>query len=213
MELIPKSGYYYPNKAARIMLESLESVMGKNGLKVILNQAHLADLLEHYPPDNFERQFDFADFSAISWALEEMYGQRGGYGLTLRTGREIFAGAFQNYGALAGVGNPAFQMLPLSTKLKIGLPVLARILSQVSDQQGTLEDTPDEFVFSVHRCPHCWGRSRLDEPICYMGTGLLQEGLKWLSGGDDFTVVETKCKAVGDPSCEYTIQKTPAQAG
>jgi hypothetical protein len=209
MESIPKSGFFYPNKAALILLESLESVLGENGLKAILNLAHLPELIANYPPDDLERQFDFADLTAICWAVEELYGPRGGYGLELRAGRAVFVGVLQRYGALAGVGNPAFQMLSLSTKLKIGLPILARILSQISDQQATVEEKGDTFIFTVQRCPTCWGRSGVDEPVCTMGAGLLQEGLKWLSGGCDFAVVETKCKAVGDPACEYTIHKTP----
>ena len=70
MDPIPKDGFYYPNKAARITLESLESVMGKNGLNAILNLAHLPHLIDNYPPNNLDRQFDFADFTAVNWALE-----------------------------------------------------------------------------------------------------------------------------------------------
>ena len=38
---------------------------------------------------------------------------------------------------------------------------------------------------------------------------LLQEGLKWLSGGNEFRVNESRCMAMGDTVCEYIIQKTP----
>ena len=89
MEAIPKSGYYYPNKIARIALLALEDVMGKNGVNAILNLANLQHLIDNYPPDNLERQFDFADFSAINGALEEMYGPRGGRGLALRAGEAL----------------------------------------------------------------------------------------------------------------------------
>ena len=81
MEPIPKSGLYYPNKIARIAILSFEEVMGKNGLNAILNLAGLSNLIDNYPPDNLDRGFDFADFSAIQGALEEMYGPRGGRGL------------------------------------------------------------------------------------------------------------------------------------
>jgi predicted hydrocarbon binding protein len=42
-----------------------------------------------------------------------------------------------------------------------------------------------------------------------MGAGLLQEGLKWLSGGHEFRVSESQCMAMGHTVCEYTIQKMP----
>ena len=34
-----KSGYYYPNKFARITIEAMEEIMGTNGLNAILNLA------------------------------------------------------------------------------------------------------------------------------------------------------------------------------
>jgi len=42
-----------------------------------------------------------------------------------------------------------------------------------------------------------------------MGAGLLQEGLKWLSGGREFKVVQVTCHAAGDENCEYQIMKEP----
>ena len=209
MEPIPKSGYYYPNKAARITLESLLNVMGKNGLNAILNLAHLPHLIDNYPPNNLEREFDFADFTAVNWALEEMYGPRGGRGLALRAGRATFAEVLRNFGALAGVGDLAFKVLPLSAKMRIGVPTMARIFSQISDQHSTVEEIENEFVYTIHRCPQCWGRKGLDKPVCFMGAGLLQEGLKWISGGSEFRVNETKCMAMGDEKCVYIINKTP----
>ena len=93
MDQIPKSGFYYPNRFALITLEALEEVMGKNGLNAILNMAHMPHLIDHYPPANLERSFDFSDYSMLNIALEEMYGPRGGRGLALRAGRATFADA------------------------------------------------------------------------------------------------------------------------
>ena len=87
MPKIPPSGYYYPNKIARIYLLAMEEVMGKNGLNAVLHMAGLSHLIDNYPPDNLEREFEFADYSALNAALEEMYGPRGGRGLGLRAGR------------------------------------------------------------------------------------------------------------------------------
>jgi predicted hydrocarbon binding protein len=49
----------------------------------------------------------------------------------------------------------------------------------------------------------------MDKPVCFIATGLLQEGLKWVSGGHEFRVYETKCISMGDEVCEFNIQKTP----
>jgi len=53
-----KSGYYYPNKFARIFLDAMEEVMGKNGLNAVLNLAGLPNLIGNYPPDNLEKAFE-----------------------------------------------------------------------------------------------------------------------------------------------------------
>jgi predicted hydrocarbon binding protein len=209
MEPIPKSGYHYANKMALIAFKALEEVMGKNGLNAILNLAHLNHLIGNLPPDNLRREFDFADMSAFNLALEEMYGPRGGRGLALRVGRAAFADSLRNFGALAGAGDLAFKVLPLSAKMKIGIPAMAKIFSQISDQYSTVQERETDFVYTIHRCPVCWGRSGLDKPVCFIAVGLLQEGLKWVSGGNEFRVNESQCIAMGHEVCEFIIQKTP----
>jgi predicted hydrocarbon binding protein len=208
MEPIPKSGLYYPNKIARLALTALEEVMGKNGLNAILNLAGLTHLLADLPPNNLERGFDFADFSSLNGALEEMYGPRGGRGLAQRAGRAVFKEGLRNFGALAGAGDLAFKILPLSTKLRIGIPAMAKIFSTTSDQLSTVQEKDDHFLYTIHRCPVCYGR-QTDKPCCHIATGLLQEGLRWVSGGREFKVVEVACIANGEKTCDFVIYKDP----
>jgi predicted hydrocarbon binding protein len=210
-EPITKSGYYYPNRFALITINALEEVMGKNGLNAILNLAQLPHMIENRPPGNLAREFDFAEFSSINLALEDMYGPRGGRGLALRAGRATFAEGLRNFGALAGVGDLAFKVLPLPVKLRIGIPSMGKVFSQISDQYTTVEEVDDDYVYTIHRCPVCWGRTGSDKPVCYIATGLLQEGLKWVSGGREFKVNESKCIAMGDEFCEFIIKKKPIE--
>lgn len=203
-----KSGFHYPNKFARITIEALEEVMGKNGLNAILHLADLSELINSYPPDNLEKEFDFAYFTALCIALEEMYGPRGGRGLALRAGRATFADALRGFGALAGVGDLAFKVLPLAAKLKIGLPAMANIFTQFSDQVSNVHEEGDKYVYTLERCPMCWNR-KADRPVCYVGQGLLQEGLRWVSGGHEFKVDLATCIAKGDDIGRYYIFKEP----
>jgi predicted hydrocarbon binding protein len=203
-----KSGYYYPNRMARIFVMAMEEIMGKNGLNAILNMAKLPALIDSYPPDNLDKQFDFADFSALNQALEEMYGTRGGRGLALRAGRATWARGLQGLGALSGVGDMAFKVLPLSVKLKLGLPGFAGVFNQISDQVVRIEEQPDHIVWHIERCPVCWGR-KSEKPCCYVATGLLQESLRWVSSGKEFRVDEVACIAAGDPACSFWVYKDP----
>lgn len=203
-----KSGLYYPNRIARITLEAMEEVMGTNGLNAVLNLAGLSDYIGNFPPDNLEKEFDFADYTALQVALEDMYGERGGRGLALRAGRAAFSEGLKGFGALAGVGDMAFKVLPLEAKLKIGVPAMAAIFSQFSDQISNVHDEGDHFIYTMEQCPLCHNRTS-DKPVCYMGQGLLQEGLRWVSGGREFRVVMQSCKAAGDDMGRYIIYKEP----
>ena len=208
MEPIPKSGLYYPNKIARIAILALEEVMGKNGINAILNMANLPHLIDNYPPNNLGREFDFADFSAINGALEEMYGPRGGRALALRAGRATFTEGLRNLGALAGAGDLAFKVLPQIAKLRIGLPAMAKIFTTTSDQLSTVQEEDDHFVYTIHQCPVCWGR-KVDKPACFIATGLIQASLKWVSGGNEFDVTQVTCRAAGDEKCDFVVKKEP----
>jgi len=54
----------------------------------------------------------------------------------------------------------------------------------------------------------CWGQ-QADRAICYIAVGILQETLRWVSGGLEFRVDEIHCHAVGAEACVFKIDKEP----
>jgi predicted hydrocarbon binding protein len=203
-----KSGLYYPNMMVRIYLQALEEVMGKNGINALLNLAGQSNLIDNYPAANLNKEFDFADFSALGQALEDMYGPRGGRGLALRAGRAAFADGLANFGAMVGMGELAFKVIPLGTKLKVGLRAMAETFSKFSDQVTSVEEDGDRFIYVIHKCPLCWGRTS-DRPVCHTATGIIQEGLRWASGGKNFRVEPFECQAKGDVDGKFYVYKEP----
>lgn len=208
MARIPPSGLYYTNMIVRYTLEAMEEIMGKNGLNAILNLSGLSHLIDNYPPADLNKGFEFADFSSLMGALEEMYGSRGGRGLQLRAGRVGFLRGGQKMGAMVGVGDLAFKVLPLGAKLKAGLPAMAMVFSQFSDQKSSVSDRGDHYLYVISACPVCWGR-KADRPVCFAAKGLLEEGLHWVSSGHKFRIDETECIAMGGQSCSFAIYKEP----
>jgi predicted hydrocarbon binding protein len=205
-----KSGYYYPNLIAKIYLEAIEDVMGTNGMKALLNLAHMQFLIDNFPPGNLKREFDFTDFAHLNESLEMMYGPRGGRALALRAGRKAFAQGLSNFGAMVGVADKTFRLLPLSIKLKVGLRAMAQAFSSTSDQISYVEEKDDHFLYVIERCPVCWGR-HADAPICHAAMGIIQEALDWGSGGKRFKTAEVSCIARGDPTCDFVISKKPVE--
>lgn len=203
-----RSGYYYPNLIAKIYLEAIEDVMGRNGTRALLNMADMPYLIDNYPPGNFAKQFDFADFAHLNESMEMMYGPRGGRALSLRAGRKAFDQGLKNFGAMVGVADRTFRMLPLKLRMKIGLGAMAKAFTSTSDQISYVIEEEDHFLYVIERCPVCWGR-HADTPICHAAMGIIQEGLNWGTGGLRFKTAEVTCIAKGDPACSFTISKEP----
>lgn len=202
------SGLYYPNKLGRVLFVSLQEVLGENGLNTLLKMTGLQQYVGNFPPENLERQFDFAHFTALCAGLDDLFGKRGGRGLSLRVGRACFTEGLKNFGALVGMGDLAFKVLPLPMKLKMGLPALASVFTNFSDQKTTVQEFDDHYRYIMDPCPCCWKRTS-DKPVCHVAVGVLTEGLRWVSGGQEFKVYEDKCRAVGEPRCECIIFKQP----
>ena len=142
-------------------------------------------------------------------ALEDMYGPRAGRGLAVRAGRAGFKYALKDFGSLLGMADLAFRLLPLSMKLKVGLNAMADTFNNFTDQRVKVEEEPDRFIYTIERCPVCWGRHS-DVPCCHAATGLLQETLFWVSNGKNFDIEEVSCVAAGESSCKFVIDKRPS---
>ncbi len=209
-ELGEKSGYYYPNLIVKIYLEAIEEVMGVNGLKALLNMAGMQQLIDNFPPGNLAKEFDFSDFARLNEAMEMMYGPRGGRALALRAGRKAFDQGLKNFGAMVGVADRAFRLLPLRYKMKVGLGAMAKAFSTTSDQICYVQEQDDHFLYVIERCPVCWER-HADSPICHAALGIIQEGVNWGTGGMRFKIAEVSCIAKGDLTCNFTIGKTPLE--
>ena len=192
----------------RMFLLALEDVMGRNGVNATLNLSKLSHLVNNYPPNNLDLGFSFEELSGIVKALEDMYGPRGGRSLSIRAGRAGFKYALKDFGALLGIADLAFRLLPLGMKLRVGLNAMADTFNNFTDQRVQIKEEPERFLYIIERCPVCWGR-RSTIPCCHAATGLLQETVSWISGGKDFEIVEISCIAVGDDTCTFTLSKAP----
>jgi predicted hydrocarbon binding protein len=192
----------------RMLLLALEDVMGHNGVSAVLNLAKLRHRVNNYPTDTLELGFSFCELSAILQALEDMYGPRGGRHLAIRAGRAGFKYGLRDFGSMLGLADLAFRLLPLSMKLRVGISAMADTFNNFTDQRVHMEEEADRFLYVIGRCPVCWGR-RADKPICHAATGLLQELVFWVSGGQRVDIQEMSCIATGDASCTFAIDKQP----
>jgi len=200
--------FYYPNRMGRIVLLSMEEVMGRNGVNAILKLASLSSLMESYPADDSKLAFPFSTLGTITDTLEQVYGPHGGRGLSLRVGRACFNYGVRQYGTQLGLTEMAFRLLPLPKKVSAGARVFAELFNNFTDQRVRVEEDDGKLLWHIDRCPLCWERKAQD-PVCHLAVGLLQEALYWLSGGKVFNVEEQTCIAAGDATCTIVIDQSP----
>ncbi|MBV6395436.1 MAG: hypothetical protein HFACDABA_01012 [Anaerolineales bacterium] len=200
--------FHYPNHMGRILLQSMEEVMGPGHLKDVLALANCKQLAGNYPPANFDREFSFETISGLLSTLEQAYGSRGGRGLAQRVGRACFKYGLRDFGDSLGLAEPAFRLLPLRPKLRTAGRALADLFNRHTDQRVRLDEADGNLFWQIERCPLCWGR-HAEEAVCRLAVGLLQESLYWLSSGKMFDVKEIQCAARGDPACVIEIHSAP----
>jgi len=200
--------FFYPNQMGRIILQSMEEVMGRNGVHAILKLASLTSLIDNYPLDNREKEFPFTTLSKLMDMLEQVYGPHGGRGLATRIGRACFNNGIRQYGTQMGLTEMAFRLLPLPAKVKAGAKAFAELFNTFTDQKVRVEEENGKLFWNIDRCPLCWERSG-QQPVCHLAVGLLQEALYWLSGGKVFNVEELTCIAAGDENCTIVIDQSP----
>lgn len=200
--------YYWPNRLGRMYLLALEDVLGKNGLNASLHHSGLRHRISNYPPENLDLGWSFEEMGALNQALADIYERQEAKERGTSAGRVWFSYASKDFGAVLGIGDLAFRLLPLGMKIKLGLNALADTFNKTSDQIVRVEEQEDHFLYHVDRCPVCWHRTA-DVPICYPDLGLLLEGLHWVTGGKNVQVEEIRCIAKGDPSCTYILDKRP----
>lgn len=200
--------FYYPNRMGRIILLSMEEVMGRNGVNALLKLASLPEFLENYPVDDTQRAFSFKTLGQLTDKMEDIYGPHGGRGLALRVGRACFNYGVRQYGTQLGLTEMAFRLLPLPAKVSAGAKLFAELFNNFTDQRVRVEETDGRLLWHIERCPLCWERSASD-PVCHLAVGILQEALYWLSGGKVFSVEEQTCIAAGDATCTIVVDQSP----
>lgn len=202
------------NAYMRWALMAVEEVAGRNGLQVILREAGLSHLLDDYPPNDmtFSSELRFGDYSALNKAIADFYG-RAAKGFAIRIGRVSARHSISDQGAVFGIAGLALKLLPMQMQVKTVLnnmvSTFRKLAAEAGDEFGaTIEETGDKFIYRDGTCSVCAGRLA-DKPMCWIFVGAINEGLSWATGGREFEIEETECKALGAPACVFEIWKIP----
>ncbi len=200
--------FFYPNRMGRIILRSMEELIGSDELESVLQAGGLTQYIGHLPPGDLERAFPFEHVGALQAAVEAVYGPEEGRELNRRVGVMCLNNGLREFNPLLGIADLPVRMMPMSLKLHVGFDMFAMVFNRFSDQVVSLGEDPKHYFWVIERCPVCWGR-QTDAPCCHLAVGILEEALSWATNGRRFLVAETACIAQGDDTCTIAIAKRP----
>lgn len=199
-----------PNAALRLLLLSVEKVMGMERMKVLLDYAGLPQYAGHYPPDDLEYGAFFSLYGRIEQAIEELYGPRGARAMLLRVGHStcrIEMKAQPTGILLVGQALRLMPFIPLPAKMRLLLRQMVAATNKRLNQPAHLEEDADGFMIVVDRCT-CEFRPSHPEPCCLVALGAFDQAIRWLTG-KPFDVQEITCINIGADACRYRIPKKP----
>jgi hypothetical protein len=196
----------------RWALLAAEEVLGRSGLTQLLHQIDLEKLIDHYPPNTLTPtgKFTFADYANLSTGLLTSYG-RAGKSMLLRVGHLSLQHAVAQQSQVFGTAAMLIsKILPIPMQLRLGMEAIHagyRVL--MPQMKMRIEDRGASWAYIDETCPVCAGRES-NEPMCWAGTGMLQEAAHWQTGLD-FEIEEVECRAAGGQACVYEVSKKPKE--
>lgn len=201
----------------RWALEAAEQIVGHDGMKVVLRQAGLEHLIDHYPPDNLEPPgsgLTWGDYAKLNAGLLNFYG-RPGKGMVTRIGRESAKKALEHQSNIFNVATlTAAKMMPAPTQTKMALSAFIGGLRVMAEKfgyefKGTIEDGGDHWRLVIEQDGASAGL-QADAPIGWIIEGILEESSRQIFG-KFFDVTQETCRSMGAPASVWRVPKQPTE--
>lgn len=192
----------FSNRVLSRFVETVGKELGSDQFAAMLSLSQLP--AEWAKPETFAKTDPIAaakTYASMQAAMRTYYG-RGARGVLTRVGQRLWNHLLDD-AALGGKAQAAvIKRLPLSTRRKPTLELLAKFLG-TSSGDITVHTLDLDLLLADHVSPNTDGQSA-SAPICYVTQGLIREALLWATG-QNHDVEETSCKARGEEACEFTI--------
>ena len=194
------------NYEMRTWLETIQNIVGSNGLKSILNHANLKHYINNFPPEDYEFVIPKEDIVNLFGSLNALFGERGIRSLQLRIGREFTRVSIKKYNPLmAKTLVTAAKIVPEHTKMRLALQRFKEELGKALSLDIEVQEDDQTFIVSIGGLFISDG-IQADTPVCYAYVGILESLIEWITG-HHHEVREIQCVAMGDPLDVFQISK------
>jgi predicted hydrocarbon binding protein len=191
---------YASEIAVRTTIDSFEEILGTNGKNSILTYAGLARYVTDPPGYGEERTLDPTIPALLHTAAHDILGSNGSRALFHRAGRRLITVGIEKS------PTAAVFVEKIRDDPEVYLKAVLDYLCYQSAQTGaSCTQRQDRFEVSLPKCDVCVGL-REKEPYCHFWKGMLEEVVSH-DPRFRYMVREVKCRAMGDESCIFHIDK------
>ena len=198
------------NFLMKCWLETIQTIVGPNGLKSILHYAHLEKYIDNFPPDNDLLEIPAEDARKLFLALYELFGSKGSRSLSLQAGREFARIGIEGRSGLVKAVLLAARLAPEERKMRLVIEKTVETGNKwyTSSESGPLiELKEDDNYFIVYHKDRFESEGiSSQEPVCGIYTGMFQYLMEWITR-HKHEVKEIECRAMGHPADVFRIEK------
>ncbi|MBU7013341.1 MAG: hypothetical protein HXS52_09230 [Theionarchaea archaeon] len=202
------------NITLKLWLETLESVIGVNGVKSLLNFAHLEQYITSPPPDNDNLEIPLEDLHGLYLALLELFGRKGARSLQLRIGKEFIRIGVTKRPTISKALKLSTRFVPGKKRISLAL---GKFAEEYDRRQPSPEYSPRMEVREEETCFLLIDKDNFeskgitsDTPMCATCVGRLQYLMEWITG-HTFDIQEIECRAMGDKFDVFRVPKVPVE--
>ncbi|MGC1121265.1 MAG: hypothetical protein WBA22_09235 [Candidatus Methanofastidiosia archaeon] len=201
---------YVDNTLMRIYLDTIQNIMGSQGLNSVLNYGHLEKYINNFPPDNDELEIPREDLRKLHQSLIDLFGEKGARGILLRIGREMTFTFLEKRPTVVKSMKYAIRLLPEINQMRLSLERFVeesekRIPSLKGLSHLELKEDKDYFLL-IDEDSYTSEGIISENPVCHVYVGNLETSLEWITG-HAHKVEEIQCRARGDSADVFRIWK------
>jgi predicted hydrocarbon binding protein len=188
------------NMSMRAAVDCITEVMGANGARIIFRNAHLEDLYASPPPYDWSPCIPVHMQTQVYIEVANLIGLKGALSIWRRIGYSGMKSANE-----IGHMFDSFKDLAPDERYNKCTEILAVAIAKGK----TVMSGTGRVDFDGFDCTLCspYYNSEFHLPVCYVYTGVFQYIADWVYGKSAMQVVETRCKAKGDDTCYYELNK------
>jgi predicted hydrocarbon binding protein len=200
----------YPLEMSQTFVDGLREIIGVRKTEEILAGLQMEYIFSPDLNAYLKKGITSHDLMHLHQVLYDIYGEKGGHGVMIRSGRASFKYLLRRYDTRTHMNSIEFRLLPTQNRISRGLEILSNLLAEEFHDQIWVEESDISWEMRIANSADIHSEAE-EVVLCPYITGLLQEYLSWAGMGKFYLVEETECRGAGAQTCTFCINRQPIE--